>query len=185
MFSKNRTFAIVQKAVLITGAAATLVFVGVKAEADNNWLGAAALSQVRATIDQLSNKNTDLYDEYQQASQDLLTSQNTVNDLNNQLSNLKQQLSDKQNELNNTVATMSAEKQQELAAKDAEIQAKIDEVNQAIADGNQKVADKQKEIDSLNTQLQAASANDQQLQQALDDANKTKDYAQNALNNSK
>lgn len=151
---------------------------GARAGADNNWIGSASLSQVRVTIDQLTNKNKQLYDKYQQASQELANNQASVNGLNSQVNSLKQQLADKQTELDNKVISMSADKQREIDAK-------ILEINQKIAEGNQKVADKQKEVDALNVKLQQVSANDEQLKKALDDANATKDYAQNALQNSK
>lgn len=185
MFVENSIWSRGRKIALAIVIALTVGAFGIKAGADNNWLGSAFLAQVRATIDQLTNKNTQLFDKYQQASQDLQNNQSTVNDLNNQVSSLKQQLEAKQTELNNTVATMSADKQQALADKQKEIDEKIQEINQKIAEGDQKVAEKQKEVDALNAKLQDAAANDEQLQKALADANATKDYAQKALDNSK
>lgn len=63
---------------------------GIRAGADNNWVGSSALAQVRVTIDQLTNKNQQLYDKYQQANQELSSEQSSVNGLNNQIADLKQ-----------------------------------------------------------------------------------------------
>lgn len=174
----NNALSTNKKILLAIVTALVLGVFGIRAGADNNWIGSAALSQVRVTIDQLTNKNKQLYDKYQQASQELANNQASVNGLNSQVNSLKQQLADKQTELDNKVISMSADKQREIDAK-------ILEINQRIAEGNQKVADKQKEVDALNVKLQQVSANDEQLKKALDDANATKDYAQNALQNSK
>lgn len=171
IWSRGRKIAL---AIVIT---LTLGALGIKAGADNNWLGSASLAQVRVIIGKLSDKNTELsaknttlYNEYQKASQDLANNQSTVTDLNNQVSRLKQQL----DELNNTVATMGADKQQALDDKQKEVDAKQKEVDA-----------KQKEVDALNAKLQNATANDEQLQKALADANETKDVAQKALENAK
>lgn len=185
MFVEKSIWSRGRKIALAIVIALTVGAFGINAGADNNWTGSAYLAQVRDIIKKLSGRNTELYDQYQKASQDLVNNQSTVTDLNNQVSSLKQQLDAKQTELNNKVATMDADKQKAIDEK-------IQEINQKIAEGNQKVADKQKEVDAkqkevdaLNAKLQDAAANNDQLQKALDDAKTTKDVAQNALDNEK
>jgi chromosome segregation ATPase len=131
---------------------------GATTVADNVWQGHQNIVETKNNIDKLAAK---------------------INASQSSLSDLKHQLADAQ-------AQYSVLKQQydgDMASKDAQIQQKIAEGQRAVAQKQAEVDHKQQTINNLNAQLEAAKQDNNNLSQAILDAQSVREYSDQAVKN--
>lgn len=124
--------------------------------ADNVWQGHQNIVETKKNIDKLAAK---------------------INASQSILADLKHQLADAQ-------AQYSALKKQydgDMASKDAQIQQKIADGQQAVAQKQAEVYQKQQTINNLNAQLEAAKQDNNNLSQAIIDAQSVREYSDQAV----
>lgn len=157
------------KKVVLSGAAALAIFgSGIGAKAAIDWtVGHQNIQATSDNIDKLVSRINDLKGKASQNQQQLT-------DLQNQLKQAQQQYTDLSNQ------------------KNTEEQALQQQIQQKIADGQKAVADKQAEIDalngkigSLNQQLDDKKKSEDNLMQALRDAQDVKNKSDRAVEETK